>query len=314
MRPSIDSICAIVALLLGLNAPLYLTFAAEPIPGIGPVGQVVQLHTDFAFTEGPAADRDGNVYFSDIPNTKILKVDANGKLSVFTDQSRRANGLMFNAAGELVACEGDGQVVAWKVGAEKSRRVLVATHNGKQFNAPNDLVLDAVGGVYFTDPHFGKTKPLPQGKMAVYYVDANGKPTRLVDDLLKPNGILLSLDEKMLYVFPSSQPIMRAYPVLSPGKLGEGRDFCKLRVEGAGLQGADGATIDTRGNLYITSRLGVQVFAPNGKALGIIEFPEPPANVTFGGPEMKSLYVTARTSLYTVPMKAIGHRYPAGEK
>ena len=186
-------------------------------------------------------------------------------------------------------------------------------YEGKRFNAPNDLVLDQAGGVYFTDPRFRAPMPLPQGKEAVYYCDAQGKVTRLADNLPAPNGVILSVDEKTLYVIPSMQKEMMAYPVQSPGKLGEGRVFCSLKqrqeTTGPG-NGGDGLTIDTKGNLYITSALGLQVFDPQGKLLGIIEFPEQPANATFGGKENKTLYVTARTSLYSVEMEAQGHAFP----
>lgn len=279
------------------------------IEGIGPAGPITKLHTGFKFTEGPAADRDGSVYFSDIPNERIHKVDAEGKLSVFREKSNRANGLMLNAKGEIVACEGAGQVVAY-IPDGKSRRVLADSYDGKRFNAPNDLVVDKHGGVYFTDPWFGPRQPLPQGKTAVYYIAADGKVTRLIDDLPNPNGIILSPDEKTLYVIPSGQAEMMAYPVEAPGKIGKGRVFCTLkqRREG-GKSGGDGLTVDEKGNLYITSELGLQVFAPDGKLLGIISLPEMPANVTFGGKDLKTLYVTARTSLYTVPMEVKGHLF-----
>jgi gluconolactonase len=155
--------------------------------------------------------------------------------------------------------------------------------------------------------------PLPQEVTAVYYVSADGKVTRLIDDLKAPNGVILSPDEKTLYVIPSQQAEMMAYPVEAPGKLGKGRVFCTLKqAEGKSGTGGDGLTVDSKGNLYITSGLGLQVYNPEGKLLGIIAFPEQPANVTFGGPELKTLYVTARTSLYTCPMEVKGHRFPGG--
>jgi gluconolactonase len=230
---------------------------------------------------------------------------------VFSDKSGHANGLMVNAKGELVACEMDGQVVAWSADG-KTRRVVAGTHDGKRFNAPNDLVLDRAGGVYFTDPAFRSPMPLPQGKTAVYYADAAGKVTRLVDDLPNPNGVILSPDEKTLYVIPSGQKQMMAYPVEGPGKIGSGKVFCELdQAKAGGNGGGDGLTVDVKGNLYITSALGLQVFDPSGKKLGTIALPEQPANVTFGGPDGKTLYVTARTSVYTVPMEVAGHRFPA---
>lgn len=283
--------------------------APERIPGIGPAGKVVKLHTGFKFTEGPAADRNGNVYFSDIPNERIHKVDTAGKLSTAREKSNRANGLMLNAQGEIVACEMAGQLAAYSPDGQ-SRRVVADKHDGNRFNAPNDLVIDRRGGIYFTDPAFSAPKPFPQGKTCVYYVAPDGKVTRLIDDLPNPNGVILSPEEKTLYVIPSGQAEMMSYPVESPGKLGAGKVFCTLK-QAAGQKGGggDGLTVDSKGNLYITSRLGLQVFDPAGKLLGIIKIPEQPANVTFGGPDLKTLYVTARTSLYTVPMEVAGHAF-----
>ncbi len=298
---------AAVTLLGGLL--LSTSRADDAIKGLGPAGEVKKLHTGFAFTEGPAADKDGNVYFSDIPNERIHKVDLDGKLSVFREKSNHANGLMFNGKGELVACEMDGQVVALSM--DGKRRFVAEKYDGKRFNAPNDLVVDQAGGVYFTDPAFRAPKELPQGKTAVYYADADGKVTRLLDDLPNPNGVILSIDEKTLYVIPTGQADMMMYPVESPGKIGKGKVFCTLQQpEGKKGGGGDGVAIDAKGNLYITSALGLQVFSPEGKMLGIIKLPEQPANVKFGGKDFKTLYVTARTSLYTVPMEIAGHRFP----
>lgn len=284
--------------------------APESIPGLGPVGPIVKLHGGFQFTEGPAADRAGNVYFSDIPANRVHKVDAQGRLSLFREPSNNTNGNMFNAAGELVSCEMQGRVVAVSPDG-KTVRPLAEAYQGKRFNAPNDLVIDRSGGVYFTDPHFRAPEPLPQGTTAVYYVSAAGEVTRLIDDLKAPNGVILSPDEKTLYVIPSQQAEMMAYPVLAAGKLGPGRVFYSMQQPpGKQGTGGDGLTVDVQGNLYITSGLGLQVVSPEGKLLGIIAFPEQPANVTFGGPEGKTLYVTARTSLYTAPMAVAGHVFP----
>jgi gluconolactonase len=303
----------LAAVLVGSSAGRPAEKEEKKIPGIGPAGPVVKLHTKFAFTEGPAADARGNVYFSDIPNQKIYKVDTKGKLTLFRAKSNRANGLMVNAKGEIVACEMAGQVAAYSADG-KSWRVLAGKHGGKRFNAPNDLVIDKKGGIYFTDPAFGAPMPLPQGKTAVYYLSPGGKTTRLIDDLPNPNGVILSPDEKTLYVVPTGQSKMMAYAVKSPGKLGKGRVFCTLK-QPAGMKntGGDGLAVDVKGNLYITSWLGLQVFSPRGKLLGIIKVPEMPANVKFGGKDLKTLYVTARTSLYTIPMEVKGHRFATGK-
>jgi gluconolactonase len=277
----------------------------KPIAGLGPTGEVKKVAGDFGFTEGPAADAEGNLYFSDIPNSRIHRVSASGEVSVFVEPSGTANGLMIHGD-RLLACQMEGRLAAIDLKTKKLE-VLSDGYEGKRFNAPNDLVVDREGGIYFTDPHFRAPQPLPQGKTAVYYRSADGKVSRLIDDLPAPNGVILSPDQKTLYVIPTGQKEMMAYPVPSPGKLGEGRVFCTLQQrEPNGNSGGDGLTVDTQGNLYITSGLGLQVFNPEGKMLGIIRFPEQPANATFGGKERKTLYVTARTSLYSVEMQAQG--------
>ncbi|WP_298861402.1 SMP-30/gluconolactonase/LRE family protein [uncultured Gimesia sp.] len=282
------------------------------IPGIGPVGKPVKLFTDFKFTEGPAFDLKGNLYFTDIPDNKIYKVNSKGKLSVFLEPSNHCNGLMLDGEHGLLACEMDGRLVSINL---KNKKVtpLTSEYQGKRYNAPNDLVIDRSGGIYFTDPHFRSPEPLPQKVVAVYYRSVDGKVTRLADDLKAPNGVILSPDEKTLYVIPSMQKEMWAYPVTSPGKIGKGRVFCTLKQEPGYKEpgrGGDGLTVDTKGNLYITTGLGLQVYSPEGKLLGIISVPEKPANVTFGGKDNASLFITARKSLYRIDTKAKGHRFP----
>ena len=273
-----------------------------------------KLHTGLQFVEGPAADGKGNLYFSDIPANKIYKLDTSGALSTLLEPSNHTNGLMVSGAGKIVACEMDGRIVEIDP-ATKAVKALASEFGGKRFNAPNDLVIDRQGGVYFTDPHFRAPMPLPQDKLGVYYRSVDGKVTRLVDDLKAPNGVILSPDEKSLYVIPTMQKEMMVYAVESPGKLGPGSVFCTLKQpEGKDNTGGDGLTIDSRGNLYITSGLGIQVFSPAGKLLGILSFPEQPANCTFGGAGNKTLFATARTSLYSVEMEVAGHVFPAGLK
>ncbi len=293
------------------TASLTVSLRAEPIKGLGPTVAPTKLHTGFQFTEGPAADATGVVYFTDIPNERIHRIGTEGKLTTVREKSNHANGLMVNGAGELVACEMDGQVAAYSADG-KSRRILADKFNGKRFNAPNDVVADSAGGYYFTDPDYSAPKPLPQGVRSFYYLAADGKVTRLAaKDLPNPNGIILSPDEKTLYVIPSQSAKMLAFAVEGPGKLGEGRLFCELKqADGKKDSGGDGLTVDQKGNLYITSELGLQVFDPAGKLLGVIAIPEQPANVTFGGKDFKTLYVTAKTSVYTVPMEVAGHRFP----
>lgn len=283
--------------------------AAEPISGIGPAGDVKKVHGDFQFTEGPAWGSDGALYFTDIPADRIYKAGEEQK-EVFVEPAGHCNGLMFDGAGRLIACSMDGALVAFDNAGKKT--VLAGEYEGKRFNAPNDLVIDQTGGVYFTDPRFRAPEPWPQGIEAVYYRDSAGKVIRVIENLNQkaPNGVILSPDEKTLYVVCSMQAEVMAYEVTAPGRLGRERVFASLKQpQGQTKSGGDGLTIDTKGNLYITSALGVQIFTPEGEHLGIVELPEQPANVTFGGSDRKTLFATARTGLYSVPMNAQGHRF-----
>ncbi|MAT14673.1 MAG: gluconolactonase [Planctomyces sp.] len=280
----------------------------EPIPGIGPTGEIKELHGGFAFTEGPTSDGNGNLYFSDIPNDCIHKIDAEGNLSTFLQPSGHCNGLMFSQQGKIYAASMDGALLSIDP-ATAQPTTLAGEYNNKRFNAPNDLVIDKTGGVYFTDPRFRAPDPWPQGTEAVYYYAPDGTVTRLIEDREAPNGVILSPDETKLYVIPSKETTMYVYPIEAPGKIGAGAAFCELHQpeDITKRGGGDGLTIDVNGNLYITSALGLQVFTPDGKHLGTIEFPQQPANATFGGPENKTLYVTARTSVYAVQMEVAGH-------
>jgi len=270
-------------------------------------GSPVVVRTGFQFLEGPAWDGKGILYFTDVPAQRIYQLTDTNELSIFRNESGHSNGLL-KWGGYLYACEMDGQVVRYKLGDVKSREVIAGQYEGKRFNACNDLVVDKQGGVYFTDPEYGAPMPLPQKVRSVYYVAPNKEVTRIVEELPNPNGILLSPDEKTLYVIPSSQSDVMAYTVSPPGKIGKGRVFASLQQpEGKKNSGGDGGTVDSEGNIYVTSDLGVQVFSPAGKLIEIISLPEVPANVTFGGPDNKSLYMTARTSLYRVATNRVGH-------
>jgi gluconolactonase len=301
----LQSLLTAVALAALMVAPA----AADDKPKPEPKGDVRKLHTGFTFTEGPAADSAGNIYFTDVRQSKIHKVDTKGELSTFMEDTAGCNGLMFDPKGRLIACQGGkGRVIAIDVDTKKVL-VLADQYNGKRFNAPNDLAVDKQGGVYFTDParRMGES---PQDKQGVYYVTPEGKVTRLLDDLERPNGILLAPDDKSLYVLLSGRPALMAYPVEKPGELGKGKELGKVE------RGGDGLTVDVHGNLYLTQpSLGlIKIMAPDGTDLGEVKVPENPSNCAFGGPEMKTLYVTARASIYAVDLNVAGHRVVPGEK
>ncbi len=281
-----------------------LQTSAQEFPGAGPVRKVA---SGFGFTEGPADDGKGNLYFTDIPNQRIHRIDAKGNVSTVTEKSLHCNGLMFDGDGKLYGCQMDGRLARIDAANGESKS-LVDQYDGKRFNACNDLVIDKQGGIYFTDPRFMAPDPWPQGKEAVYYRSAKGDVERIESELAAPNGVILSPNEKTLYVVPSMQKEVIAFDVNGSGKVSKRRVFFELKQpQGKENSGGDGLSIDVEGNLYFTSDLGVQVVSSKGKLLGIIEFPEQPANCSFGGPNHKTLFATCRTSVYAVDLPIAGH-------
>jgi len=274
---------------------------------IQPTGPVELIQDNFQFTEGPAAASNGSVYFSDIPAATIQRLDAGGKISVFTAESKHTNGMIFTSDGRLLGCQMDGAVVQYDLATGKVAKVLADSFKGKRFNAPNDLIIDKDGGIYFTDPLYRAPEPLPQEVQAVYYISRDEIVSRVTEPIAAPNGIALSPDVSKLYVIPSMQSKMLVFDVLSPGKLGEPSVLCTVRQpEGQTSTGGDGMVVDESGNLYITTHIGVQIFSASGAAIGLIEIPEQPANVTFGGVDRKTMYITARTGVYRVRMPIAG--------
>ncbi|GIW98912.1 MAG: gluconolactonase [Pirellulaceae bacterium] len=283
-----------------------------PLKGLGEAGPVELIKDGFQFVEGPAKTPDGTVYFTDIPANIIysLRPTDNGwEVETFVNPSRHANGLMYGGNNRLLACQMDGRVAAYDL-STKSETVLAEGYQGKRFNACNDLVVDRFGGIYFTDPRFRAPDPWPQGVEAFYYLSADGEVTRLGDDLAAPNGIILSPDEGTLYVVPSMQAEVMAFPVEGPGKLGDGKVLVRLKQRsGSSNGGGDGLSIDVKGNLYITTAIGIQVVSPDGAILGVIEVPQQPANCTFCGADDRTLVITARTGVYQCRMPVPGHQF-----
>lgn len=287
----------------------------------GTAGEPYKLFDGFKFTEGPAPARDGSVYFTDIPNNKILKVDPKGALSTFLEDSKGCNGLMVDGGRLLAAQKDEGRVISIDL-ATRAITIVADKFEGNRFIGPNDLVVDKQGGVYFTDPRFPSSAPGNQDKQGVYFVPIDGAPVRIADDLSRPNGILLSPDEKTLYVFPAGSAVMMAYPVLGLGRVGPGRVFCTLdQAPGKTPRGGDGAAMAKDGTLYITQPdlEAIQVVTPSGKTVGFVKLPGRPTNVKFGGKDGKTLFVTlhfkdaqnttVNAALYAVKMKKKGHWY-----
>ena len=250
-----------------------------------------------------------HLYFSDIPNDRIMRTDLKGNLETFMESCGHCNGMMFDGNSKLIACRMDGELISIDT-ASKLVKSLLSKYQGNRFNACNDLVIDKTGGIYFTDPRYRAPDPWPQAKEAFYYRSNKGEVTRLGDDLAAPNGIILSPDEMTLYVVPSMQKQVYAYSVKSPGMIANKRVLYEIKQPAEKENsGGDGLSIDVQGNLYLTTDLGVQVVSAQGKLLGILSFPEQPANCSFGGREMKTLYATCRTGLYSVEMPIAGHLF-----
>lgn len=256
---------------------------------------VQKLAGGFKFTEGPAADKEGNVYFTDIPNSRIHKWSVDGKLSTFVEKTGGANGLFFDKKGNLLACAGgSGKLVSISPAGEIT--VLAGSYEGKLFNSPNDLWIDPKGGVYFTDPRYGSRENLPQGGEHVYYLSADRKKVvRVVDDMVRPNGVLGTPDGKLLYVADHGAGKTYTYKIKADGSLSGKKLF-------AG-QGSDGMVLDGNGNVYLTGE-AVTVYDRSGKLIEMIEVPERPSNVCFGGKGKRTLFITAEKSLYCVDLQS----------
>jgi len=282
-----------------------LTFAALVVGSnfvaaadlVAPGAEVKKLADGFKFTEGPAVDKQGNVYFSDIPNSKIHKWSIDGKMSLHRKETGRANGLFFDDEGNLLACEGGARRVTSQ-SPSREITVLADNYNGKKLNSPNDLWIDPKGGVYFTDPRYGSQEGLEQGGFHVYYITPDRKSViRVIDDLKKPNGVVGTADGKRLYVADPGAKKTYGYDIQEDGRLADKKLFCEY--------GSDGMTVDEQGNVYLTWG-AVLVFSPQGKKIDEIKCPERPANVVFGGKDRKTLFITARTGLYAVDMAVRG--------
>jgi len=297
-----------------LTAPvLFLVGAVASADGLegltGPDPKVEKLAGALRFTEGPVwrpgpatglqdrlpAQPAGDLLFSDIPASRIVRwfPGPDGpELTTFRTPSGQSNGLTLDAQGRLLACEHGNRRVSR---TETDGRVvtLADRYEGKRLNSPNDLVVARDGSVYFTDPPYGvEEKDRELAFQGVFRVSADGKKLQLlVKDFVKPNGLAFSPDGKTLYVADTEKAHIRAFEVRKDGTLGKDRVF-------APIQWPDGMKVDGKGNVWCTGSEGVSVFDPAGKLLGVVPVPENPANCAFGGPDGKTLFITARTGVY----------------
>jgi gluconolactonase len=290
----------LLPLLAAAMIPLFHSHGGSPV---APGAKVEKLAGGFDFTEGPACDAAGNVYFTDQPNDRVLVWSTDGKLSTFLQPAGRANGLCFDAKGDLWACA-DGKNELWRIQpADKKVEVVLKAYDGRIFNGPNDLWFRPDGGLYFTDPYYQRPywshdKPGQDGE-CVYFLPADrGKLVRVASDLRQPNGLVGTPDGKTLYVADIGDGKTWRYAIQPDGSLADKTLFCRM--------GSDGMTLDADGNLYLTGR-GVFVFDKAGTRIAHIDVPEPwTANVSFGGKDRRTLFITASRGLYALRMSVAG--------
>lgn len=283
-------------------------FAQAPavIPSILAAGAVPELVQEgFVFTEGPVGTAEGGLYFSDIRVNRTHYLDPNGKISIVRENTNGSNGLALTKDGELVFAEGDGKRIS-KRNRDGTISTLTEGPEGKPLLAPNDLILDAKGGIYFTDPG---PRPVVLGRPTyVYYLPNGARQPILIDGAVaRPNGLTLTNDGKTLIVDDTIGPLVFAYDVQPDGTVKNKRSFLELRDIPAGQEsGADGMVIDRADRVYITTVAGVQIFDAKANYLGTIKAGRQAANVAFSGPGKQTLYLTAREGLYRIKTLAQG--------
>jgi gluconolactonase len=308
-----------MSLILSISlASMVLSLAQEgsdPTSGdvSAPGAKLEKLWGDGSFTEGGAADQDGSILFSDIGN-RIMRFDPKtGKTTVFREPSGRANGMIFDKLGQLIVAEGantDGGRRVSITARDGTVRTLADNFDGKRFNSPNDVAVDSFGRVYVSDPRYVGNEPRELDFEGVFMIENQGFVTPLLTTALKPNGLVLSPDEKTLYISDngSRRRVLLATHRAPNGRVGEARvihDF------GTG-RGIDGMTVTTDGRIVAAAgsgdQAGVLVLSPEGKILATIPTPENPTNVEFGGDDAKTLYICAGKSLYRIKTTMVGYR------
>lgn len=306
------------------STPLPRDFVAAGA-GVAPAAAV-------AFLEGPAAAADGNVFFSDIWNNRILKLDTRtGQTVVWRGDSGRANGLLFDARGGLLACEGNEfgpggrRRITRSDPATGDFQVLTERFEGLLYNSPNDIAARPNGQVFFTDPCYGDRSTMQMQDEAVYRIDPDKTVTRVITQpqIDRPNGIALGPDDKTLYIVDSC-PVAGGNRKIWAFELTPGGDPVRQRLvfDFAPGRGGDGMAVDSRGNLYVAAGInhprgphetdevppGIYIFSPVGELFGRIPIPEDViTNVTFGGDDLKTLYITAGKTLYAVAVAVPGY-------
>lgn len=278
-------------------------FAGEPSTLVAEGARLVKVSGDFKFTEGPAADREGNVFFTDQPNDRIVRYGTDGTVVDWLKPAGRSNGTYFDRDGNLLTCADDHNEL-WSISPDKKITVLLKDFDSRLLNGPNDLWIAPDGAIYFSDPlyrrdYWQRNPASQQPGEYVYRFDRKTGNVRAVEkELTKPNGLIGTPNGKTLYVADIGAKKTYVYKIAKDGSLTEKQLFCSM--------GSDGMTVDREGNVYLTGK-GITVFDARGKQIEHIDVPEPwTGNVTFGGKDRKLLFVTASKSIYTLAMRVSG--------
>lgn len=271
----------------------------NPLDGVGMVEEVA---SNFTFTEGPQwIASKGTLLFTDIPANRINELTPPSAIASFREPSGNANGLAVDKNGLLHTCEHSGRRVS-RTDANGMVTTVVDNYQGKKLNSPNDLIIRDDDNIYFTDPPYGLTPPNQSelGFQGVFRVTPAGTLELIASDMSRPNGIALAPDQKTLYVCDTMNGELRAYPLAADGTPGA---MSKLVTTSPN---PDGMAVDDQGNIFVATDAGIEVFDPQGMLWGAIVVPKKPSNCAFGGADRKTLYITARTSLYRVVLKGAG--------
>ena len=263
------------------------------------------------FTEGPLwHPYEKFLLFSDIPGDKIRRWSQAEGIKTFRTPSNMANGLTYDRQGRLLACEHAVSRVT-RTELDGSITILASHYDGKELNSPNDIVVKSDGGIYFTDPPYGRAEfygvPRPQELtfQGVYRIDPIRRDLRLlVHDFDGPNGLCFSLDERRLFANDTNRQHIRVFDLEPDGSVTHGRIWAETVGKGDGVP--DGMKIDSEGNLYCSGPGGIHVFDPDGVCIGVIRVPEPLTNFAWGDADLRSLFITASTSVYKIPVRVPG--------
>jgi len=297
-----------------VNAPAFLELVDED-------AELERLGTGFTFTEGPLWNPDGFLLFSDMPGDVRRRWDAESGVTEVANPSNKGNGMTFDLDGRLIVCEHvTSSVVRMDPDGTGSGREVIASHYGdRELNAPNDVVVKSDGAIYFSDPTYGRMPGFGIERdqdldfQGVYRIPPGGGDTQLLaDDFGQPNGLCFSIDESLLYVNDTEKAHIRVFDVQPDGTIANSR----VLADGIGTASleigdlVDGMKLDERGNIWVTGPGGVCVFDAQGEHIGTVQVPEPVGNINWGGPDWRSLFIPATSSVYRIGCKVSGNRLP----